>query len=123
MKRIILVALGLILLGTFAFGMPGTANWKLVWDANTESDLAGYKVYWSLTSGDYSDSNFRDVGNVTEQFLSGLPLTEGNTYYFVLTAYDISDNESDFSKEVSHFFDQAAPDAPVNVRKELVIEF
>ena len=49
----------------------------LAWDANTEPDLAGYKIYYGTASGDYSHSN--DVGNVTEYTLTDLD--EGVTYY------------------------------------------
>ena len=37
---------------------------RLVWDANTESDLAGYKIHYGLASGQYT--NTVDVGNVTD---------------------------------------------------------
>ena len=123
MKRIIFAVIAFLLLSSLAIGMPGTAKWKSAWDANTESDLAGYKIYWSLTSGNYTDTDSKDMGNVTEQLFSGLPLVEGNLYYFVITAYDTSGNESGFSNEISYFFDQTAPGVPVNLHKELVIEF
>ena len=72
----------------------------LAWDANTEPDLAGYKIYWGTATRDYS--NNVDVGNVTAYTLTGL--TEGVTYYLAATAYDSEDppNESDFSQELTH---------------------
>ena len=39
------------------------AQIKLAWDANTESDVAGYKVYYGTNSKSYEGSV--DVGNVT----------------------------------------------------------
>jgi hypothetical protein len=69
----------------------------LLWNANTESDLAGYKVYVGTTSGVYSTPI--DVGNVTSFVVPGL--TPGIQYYFVVTAYDTSSNESARSNEVS----------------------
>ena len=69
----------------------------LSWDPSTESDLAGYRVYYGESSGNY-DRNI-DVGNVVLYQLSDL---DPNTWYYVaLTAYDTSNNESDFSEEVS----------------------
>jgi hypothetical protein len=49
----------------------------LAWDANTEPDLAGYKIHYGTASGDYSHSI--DVGNVTQYTLAGL--NDGVTYY------------------------------------------
>ena len=70
----------------------------LAWDANTEPDLAGYKIYYGTASGNYSHSI--DVGNVTEYTLTGLD--EGVTYYLAATAYDADNNESDYSVELIH---------------------
>ena len=74
----------------------------LAWDPNTEDDLAGYRVYFGTQSGDYG--SIIDVGNVTEYTVTGLdPETR---YYFALTAYDTSWNESDFSEEVRALTDE-----------------
>jgi hypothetical protein len=66
------------------------------WDANTEPDLAGYKVYSGTSRGNYTQSV--DVGNTTEYMQTGL---QGSvTYYFASTAYDTAGNESGFSTEI-----------------------
>jgi hypothetical protein len=69
----------------------------LEWDANTEANLAGYKVYVGDASGVYTISF--DVGNTTTYTVRGLQA--GRLYYFAVKAYDQSMNESDFSNEVS----------------------
>jgi len=74
-----------------------TCYLDLAWDANQETDLAGYKVYYGTSSGEYINSI--DVGDVTAYRLDNL--LEDVTYYVAVTAYDTSDNESDFSEEVS----------------------
>jgi len=73
----------------------------LTWDpptTNTDgtslTDLAGYKVYYGTTSGNYTAST--DVGNVTTYTVSDLP---PQVYYFAITAYDTVGNESDYSNE------------------------
>jgi len=70
----------------------------LAWDANTESDLAGYKVHYGTASGSYTTSV--DVHKVIPSIVTGL--TAGQTYYFVVTAYNASNNESGYSNQVSY---------------------
>ena len=77
---------------------------NLSWDAPTINadgtpltDLAGYNVYYGTFSGNYSQNI--DVGNVLNYMVSNLE--SGIAYYFVVTAYDTSANESDYSNEVS----------------------
>ncbi|MCU0591399.1 MAG: fibronectin type III domain-containing protein [Desulfobacterales bacterium] len=70
----------------------------LAWDANTEPDLAGYKIHYGTASGNYSVH--LDVLNVTSYTITGL--TEGQTYYFAATAYDDSGNESGYSNEATY---------------------
>jgi hypothetical protein len=70
---------------------------KASWNANTEPDLAGYKIYYGESSGNYSTSI--NVGKVTLYTIN--QLKEGVDYYFVITAYDTAGNESDYSAEVS----------------------
>jgi len=74
-----------------------TNSATLQWAANSESDLAGYKIYQGTTSGSYGLSVA--VGKVTTYTASNLQ--DGLTYYFAITAYDTSGNESPPSFEVS----------------------
>ena len=78
----------------------GTAT--LTWNANTESNLAGYKIYYGTSPrnnncppGGYSDTI--DAGNVTKYVLN--KLTDGKTYYFSITSYNTAKKESCFSEE------------------------
>lgn len=71
----------------------------LTWNPNTEPDLAGYKVYQGTISGQYGAPV--DVGNVTTYALT-LPKLVGNqAYFWAITAYDKTGNESGKSNEVS----------------------
>ena len=74
------------------------AEVTLEWDANYESNIKGYKIYYGLESEDYSHSI--DVGNCTSYTVSGLE--EEETYFFAATAYTFSAYESDYSNEVSY---------------------
>ena len=80
------------------------ASVDLEWDANTESVLEGYKIYWGTSSGSYTSS--MDVGNKTSCTVNGLE--EGQTYYFAATAYDGQNNESGYSNQIT--FTVPAPD-------------
>jgi len=74
-----------------------SASLHLSWTGNTETDLAGYKVYYGTSPGSYGDPVV--LPDVTEYELSGLE--EGTLYYVALTAFDTSDNESEKSVEES----------------------
>ncbi|MBN2354678.1 fibronectin type III domain-containing protein, partial [candidate division KSB1 bacterium] len=75
----------------------------ITWAANTEADLAGYRIYYGIESSNYTD--MKDVGNVTSYVLDGLEV--GQTYYIVVTAYDFNNNESAPSLQVSAMVAQA----------------
>jgi len=84
------------------------AQIRLAWNANMESDLGGYKVYYGTITKAYTLPI--DAGNVTTFNLTGL--TQGQTYYIAVTAYDTSYNESGFSIEVYDIATQAEPLPP-----------
>jgi hypothetical protein len=69
---------------------------NLIWDPNSETDLAGYKIYYGMSSGTYD--SVVDVGNHTAYTLPGLQV--GKTYYISATAYNTKGLESGFSNEV-----------------------
>ncbi len=74
-----------------------SAEISLTWDANTEADLAGYRIHYGTASRSYFHSV--DIGNVTSCAVSNL--SAGQTYYFAATAYDTEGFESEFSEEIS----------------------
>ena len=90
-----LIGLGLLLGFDPTAATAGSVS--LTWDPNPEADLAGYKVYVGTASGSYSQTV--DVGQLTTCTVSNL--SEGQTFFFAVTAYDIFANESGYSDEVS----------------------
>lgn len=88
--------LALLLLAPLAF----SASVRLQWDANTESDLAGYRVHIGLVSGAYTET--RDAGARTNFVWDGL--IANTAYFFVVTAYNTAGLESLYSNEVAYRF-------------------
>jgi F5/8 type C domain/Fibronectin type III domain len=95
-----------ILFLVMAFMVPyaQAAQITLTWTKPTTNangtpltDLAGYKIYYGQASRSYGPGI--DMHNVNSFTLSNLE--EGRTYYFAVTAYDFSGNESKFSNEKS----------------------
>lgn len=72
----------------------------LSWSLNSETDLAGYKIYVGTAPGIYTYPGSPFVVGVTGTYaVVGLP--SGQTYYFAISAYDYSGGESALSTEVS----------------------
>ena len=88
-------------------------NAILQWDPNTESDLAGYKIYYDFYSGapyygeDANEGKSPIIVSVEELNDPDNPeftitgLDETDTYFFAITAYDHESLESDLSNEVT----------------------
>jgi len=77
-------------------GTALAADVSLAWDASLSTDITGYKVYIGNSSRNYTTTI--QIGNQTTYTATNL---SNGTYYFAVTAYDASGNESDFSNEVS----------------------
>lgn len=77
----------------------GTA--ALSWTSSQDSDLQGYRVYYSTASGSYAQARGAgvDVGAATSFVVQGLE--RNRTYYFAVTSYDAAGNESAYSTQVS----------------------
>jgi hypothetical protein len=78
--------------------VPGDRSVSLDWDDNTEPGLKGYNVYRSTESGTgYTQLNIEPV---SESEYADSNLTNGTTYYYIVTAVNLSDLESEESSEV-----------------------
>jgi len=79
---------------------------SLTWIPNAEANLAGYKLHFGSSSGNYS--TVLDVGAVLKAPLP--PMILGQTYYVALSAYDTNARESPLSAEL---IVTASPPGPV----------
>lgn len=77
-----------------------TTTAALAWDAITATNLGGYRVYYGTAPGAYIQAAGQglNVGKVSTYTVTGL--SRGKRYYFAVTAFDTSNNESAFSNEV-----------------------
>jgi hypothetical protein len=109
------------------------ADVVLQWQANTEPDLAGYKIYYDTKPGipyegdsingrspvELKLDDLKDKAN-PEYTMKGL--NKESRWYFVVTAYDTEGLESDYSNEVSTN-DYSAPGSPkLNIKVIVNIE-
>lgn len=67
-------------------------------DNSALTDLSGYKVHYGTSPGDYPNTSTIHNEGVTSHMVENLP---PDTWYFVVTAFDHSGNESEFSEVVS----------------------
>ncbi len=74
-----------------------TGSAGLSWTANTDTDLAGYKVHIGTQPGLYNPPI--TLGATTTYTATNL--ASGKTYYFCVSAFDSASNESLCSNEVS----------------------
>jgi hypothetical protein len=104
-----------ILISLCCADLAFAAELTLRWDSNNEPDLEGYGVYFRKGKpgppfnlfGYVATEELNDPGSPTFN-VNGL--VKGARYYFAVTAYDASGNESSFSKSVcAEIGDEVAP--------------
>ena len=110
MKKLFLI----ILTALFLIGMAGPAMADppatLAWDANTEPDLKGYRIYYTLDPGVYEFGGYGSPNFLVEIpcgpndascCIYNKPNLAGAGYYFVATAFDTDGFESLPSNEIN----------------------
>ena len=95
MKKTI-YTLAICLITATCFALP--SDFYAIWAPNTESDIAGYFLYWRNPTGTFNDTDKVQIDHpTTEVHLTGLV---GRGDIIAVTAFDTSGNESDFSEEL-----------------------
>ena len=95
--------LALLMCVVLAVGAGGDAlggSITVQWDPVSDQNLAGYRIYYGLSSGTYSQS--LDLGVITQHTLAGLP--DCTAHYIALKSIDsLGQVSSQFSSEISGF--------------------
>ncbi len=106
-RKTFIAGLGLFIVLQLFSGIASAAT-ILSWSA-CAGEVTGYRIYYGTTPASYPFN--KEVGKVTQYPLSSLSLSEGNTYYFVIRAYN-SAGESTNSNEVSWTVPDSTPPLP-----------
>jgi len=86
------------------FSVTGDQKVDIYWLENCESDLEGYRVYWSESE----PGPYKFIASTTATHYTDIDVTNGHTYYYAVTAYDRKGNESELSHET--VFDTPRPE-------------
>ena len=113
MKAWVVISLGLwILCGgppSWAVGPSTGPGSTLSWTANTEPDLAGYRIYYNNSPGGQTIPGPPNATILAPTTTHTLGAISDGQYYAKITAYDQSGNESAASSEVSFVFNGLFP--------------
>lgn len=115
-KIIIICWLTLLLVSVFLIAAPFShaMDGKFSWLPNQESDLAGYKIHYGTTSGQYEhviDCGLPEtVDGRVHYTIANIP---DDLTYYAATAYDKKGHESDYSNEISY---DPVPSAPADFK-------
>lgn len=74
---------------------PGDGFIEILWSSNYEADLAGYRVYVGYSY----DGRYELIGTTAGTRFVDYAARNGELYYYAVSAYDFSGNESDLSPE------------------------
>ncbi|MFC1620079.1 FG-GAP-like repeat-containing protein [Candidatus Neomarinimicrobiota bacterium] len=95
--------------------VAGNSQVSLTWRQNTEEDFLRYRIYGDVVPNPTTLIDSSSSITDTTRIYDGL--TNNTTYYYRITAVDVSLNESDFSNEVS-----ATPSAFEQIGDVIVIQ-
>ncbi|MBU1067585.1 hypothetical protein KKE60_07335 [Patescibacteria group bacterium] len=124
MKKLLSIFITILLTLVFTgISMAGVTRVTFQWEQTLPSpnDLAGWKLYrGNATGGPYTlqSTILFTVVMSTYEYAADITVPDNTetTYYFVLTAYDTSANESPYSNEISKKFDLKGPNVPSGFR-------
>jgi endoglucanase len=119
--KLFLIVILLVLMSSFSFG--ATLSLKAIWTPNTEPDMAGYNLYRTDTAARTKINStllpfHPGPGLSSYAFALTVADNSSGTLSFVLTAVDISGNESADSNIATYVYtsDTIPPGVPQNLK-------
>lgn len=104
-----------VMVFVFMAGVASAATVNLQWDANTETDLAGYNLYRAFQPCT-AQGPLNKVGTVGKVTSTTDTVAVDGLYCYELTAFDTSNNESGRSNKAEATVNVNPPPAPKNLR-------
>jgi hypothetical protein len=120
MKKILLSVLFVALFSVVVYA--GTKTLNFAWNQTMSAGFAGWKLYQGDVSGATNTLSMTiPYGGTAQTEYTGTknivsPDGQTKTYYFTMTAFDTSGNESAKSNEVSATIDFEAPGVPTQLK-------
>ena len=92
------------------YSVTGDQAIKIYWERNDERDFYRYKIYWAPETDGIipePDGDFQLITSVSNPEYTDTDVTNGKTYYYIVTAVDFSGNESGYS---TYIYDTPRPE-------------
>ena len=106
-----------LLAASIPASLASVSSITLAWDPSNAPSVAGYNLYYGSACRSYT--NQVPAGAATAA--SATDLCAGKTYYFAVTAYDASGQESPYSAEVSYAVPEPSPSPTIDPIADIAI--
>lgn len=117
--RIIEFCIGMMLVLLLMSSLASAAEVRVTWTANTEADLAGYRIYAADSSGGQVYGADKALVTAAKTATEARATIPEKKMFFTMTAFDAAGNESKPSIEIMVNGD-GPPVPPVIIRIELI---